>query len=201
MNDNEDRGGEVFGQAFQNSAHSIEPTGRRANDDDISSRHDRSRDYASSILFQGEYMQPLKLAEPASVVGVQHSSNRLLAALPSDEYQRILPDLIVRPLRVRQFVHKHGERLSEVLFTGRGICSITSTMEDGGVVEGATVGSEGFVGVGAALGDNFASGDAFVQVQGDPALALSVDAFQREMNRRGPFYDLMSRYAQAFMGL
>ena len=146
-------------------------------------------------------MQPLRLTEPSSNAISRQSFNRLLAALPPDEYQRILPELVVHPLCLRQVIHKHGERLSQVWFTGRGICSITSAMEDGGVVEVATVGNEGFVGVGAALGDSFASGDAFVQVQGDPALVMSVDAFHRELNRRGPFHDLVSRYAQAFMGL
>jgi CRP-like cAMP-binding protein len=51
------------------------------------------------------------------------------------------------------------------------------------------------------LGDPIASGDAIVQVEGDGAYAMSVPAFRREMDRRGAFHDLMSRYAQAFVGL
>jgi CRP-like cAMP-binding protein len=127
--------------------------------------------------------------------------NQLLAALPSDEYQRIAGDLVYRPLRARQVLHKHGDRLNEVFFTGRGICSITSAMEDGAMVEVAMVGSEGFVGVNAALGDPIASGDAVVQIDGDGAYAMSALAFTREMDRRGAFYDLISRYSQAFVGL
>jgi CRP-like cAMP-binding protein len=148
-------------------------------------------------------MQPLKLADaaPFPASGTHQSHNRLLAALPSDEYQRIVRELVTRPLRVRQVLHKHGEKLTEVYFSGRGICSITNAMEDGSMVEIATVGSEGFVGIGAALGDPIASGEAFVQVQGDPAQVMSVDAFQRELDRRGVFYDLVSRYTQAFVGL
>src|SRR5215212_5330190 len=146
-------------------------------------------------------MHPLKIADTGPSLVTKHSQNRLLAALPSDEYQRILPHLVTRPLRVRQVIHKHGEKLTEVHFTGRGICSITNAMEDGGMVEVATVGNEGFVGIGAALGDPIASGEAFVQVAGDPAQVMSIDAFQREMDRRGVFFDLVSRYAQAFVGL
>jgi len=148
-------------------------------------------------------MNTLRAAEPfqSPSPGTQPVVNRLLKALPSEEYQRIASDLVYRPLRVRQVLHKHGERLTKVYFTGRGICSITSSMEDGAVVEVATVGNEGFVGVNVALGDPIASGEAFVQVQGDGAYALNVDVFQREMDRRGPFFDLMSRYSQAFVGL
>jgi CRP-like cAMP-binding protein len=152
---------------------------------------------------RGNNMQPMRIADAATspLSGTQPSHNRLLAALPAEEYQRISRDLVTRPLRVRQVLHKHGEKLTEVFFCGRGICSITNAMEDGGMVEVATVGNEGFIGVGAALGDPIASGEAFVQVQGDPAQVMSIDAFQREMDRRGPLYDLVSRYTQAFVGL
>ena len=148
-------------------------------------------------------MQPQRITEVASTLtpGSQSTYNRLLSALPADEFQRISHDLVTRPLRVRQVLHKHGDRLTEVYFPGRGICSITNAMEDGGMVEVATVGNEGFVGIGAALGDSIASGEAFVQVQGDPAQVMSVDAFRREMDRRGAFYELVSRYTQAFVGL
>jgi CRP-like cAMP-binding protein len=152
---------------------------------------------------EGNDMQPLRIADaaPSLTSGAQATHNRLLAALPADEYQRIARDLVTRPLRLRQVLHKHGDKLTEVHFTGRGICSITNAMEDGGMVEVATVGNEGFIGIGAALGDSIASGEAFVQVQGDPAQVMSLDAFQREMDRRGAFYDLVSRYTQAFVGL
>ena len=146
-------------------------------------------------------MSVLKIADVDPSPGPQQSYNRLLAALPADEYQRIAPNLVSRPLRLRQVIHKPGDKLTEVFFTGRGICSITNKMEDGGVVEVATVGNEGFVGIGAALGDAIASGEAFVQVQGDPAQVMSVEMFQRELDRRGVFYDLISRYTQAFVGL
>src|SRR5690348_3480300 len=91
----------------------------------------------------------------------QQSPNRLLAALPTDEFQRLSAELTFTPLKSRQTLHKHGERLTEIYFPARSVCSITNSMEDGGVVEVATVGREGFVGVGAVLGDSIASGEAF----------------------------------------
>jgi CRP-like cAMP-binding protein len=131
----------------------------------------------------------------------QWSMNSLLASLPPDDFQRVSAELTWRPLKVRQVLHKHGEPLSEVYFPGRSVCSITNMMEDGGVVEVATVGREGLVGISAVFGAPVATGEAFVQVAGEPAAVMSVDAFRREMDRRGAFYDRVTRYSQAFVNM
>jgi hypothetical protein len=67
------------------------------------------------------------------------------------------------------------------------------------MLEVATVGQEGIVGVGAILGDSIAAGEAFIQVQGDPAQVLPIEIFQEEMARGGAFHDAVSRYGRAFM--
>ena len=127
--------------------------------------------------------------------------NNLLALLPQDDYQRVSSELTWRPTKVRQLLYRNGESLSEVFFPGRCVCSIANAMEDGGMVEVAAVGREGFVGLNVALGNASATGDAFVQVAGDPIAAMSVDAFKRELERRGAFYDIVTRYSQAFVSL
>jgi len=125
----------------------------------------------------------------------------LLSSLPPDDFQRVSTNLTWRPLKVRQVIHKHGEPISEIFFPSRSVCSVTNAMEDGAIVEVATVGREGLVGVGAVLGNSVASGDTFVQVAGDPAAVMGIDAFRREMDRKGPFYDAVTRYSQAFVAL
>jgi CRP-like cAMP-binding protein len=127
--------------------------------------------------------------------------NRLLASLPPDDFQRVSSELTWRPLNVRQVLHKHGEPLAEVYFPGRSVCSITNVMEDGSVVEVATVGSEGLVGISAVFGAPVASGEAFVQIAAEPAAVMSIDAFRREMERRGAFYDRVTKYSQAFVNM
>ena len=74
-------------------------------------------------------------------------------------------------------------------------------MEDGRVVEVATVGREGLVGIGAVFGAPVASGEAFVQIAAEPAAVISIDAFRHEMHRRGAFYDRVARYSQAFVNM
>ena len=147
-------------------------------------------------------MYPPVHAESLPSTHTQQAANTLLASLPEDDYQRLAGELMFRPLKAKQTLHKHGERVSEIFFPGRSVCSITNMMEDGGVVEVATVGKEGFVGIGAVLGDGVATGEAFVQVAGDgAAYAMSADAFHREMERGGPFHDAVTKYSQAFVGL
>jgi CRP-like cAMP-binding protein len=146
-------------------------------------------------------MQLAKAQLPVSGPPPLWAMNSLLADLPPDELHRLSAELTWRPLKVRQVLHKHGEPISEVYFPGRSVCSITNMMEDGGVVEVATVGREGLVGVGAILGNPIATGDAFVQIPGDLAAVMSIDAFSRELDRRGPFYENVTRYSQAFVSL
>jgi CRP-like cAMP-binding protein len=144
-------------------------------------------------------MEPTKSAQPVTVSVPQWSMNHLLASLPAEDYQRVSSELTWRPLRVRQVLHKHGEPVSEIFFPGRSVCSITNVMEDGAVVEVATVGREGLVGIAAVFGAPVASGEAFVQIAAEPAAVMSIDAFRREMERRGAFHDRVTRYSQAFV--
>ena len=139
--------------------------------------------------------------QPGTAGGPQWSMNKLLASLPADEYQRVSAELTWRPLKVRQVLHKHGDPLAEVYFPGRSVCSITNVMEDGGVVEVATVGREGLVGVAAVFGAPVATGEAFVQIAGEPAAVMGIDAFRREMDRRGAFHDRVTKYSQAFVNM
>ena len=146
----------------------------------------------------------MQLAKPAQIVtgAPGHwAMNSLLASLPQEDYQRVSSQLTWRPLKVRQTLHKNGDPISEIYFPSRSVVSITNAMEDGGIVEVATVGREGLVGIGALLGNSMVSGDAFVQVAGEPAAVMSIDAFRREMERRGPFSEFVTRYSQAFVAL
>jgi CRP-like cAMP-binding protein len=125
--------------------------------------------------------------------------NALLAALPPEDRQRLAPHLQSRPLKLRETLHKNGDPIRDVFFPGRCMVSITHSMEDGGMLEVAVVGPEGLVGVGAILGDRIATGEAFIQVEGEPAQAMPIGIFNAEMARRGAFHDVVSRYSQAFV--
>lgn len=126
--------------------------------------------------------------------------NRLLAALPAADYARILPSLTVVPLKLKDILHKPGDPIREVYFPGGGFCSMLTVLEDGNMVEVATIGREGVVGVSAVLDGTPVTSAAMVQGETDTCYRMKVDAFRREIERRGAFHELTAHYAQALFG-
>src|SRR3954454_17261112 len=57
--------------------------------------------------------------------------NSLLAALPADDFRRLLPFLTTVPICARQVLHKNGEPLRAVYFINGGVASITTVLPDG----------------------------------------------------------------------
>ena len=128
-------------------------------------------------------------------------ANRLLAALPPADYLRILPSLRLIPMKFKQVLQKHGEKVTTVYFPWGGVCSIVNVMQDGRMVEVATVGREGMIGITAFLGGDLPPGETFIQVPDGDGQAMSVEAFRAEVARNGPFRDLMNRWAQALTAM
>jgi CRP-like cAMP-binding protein len=77
--------------------------------------------------------------------------NRLLTALPADDFRRLSPHLKTIPIRLKQVLYKSGEPLRAVYFLNGGVASILTTLSDGTMVEAATVGDEGVLGIEAFL--------------------------------------------------
>jgi CRP-like cAMP-binding protein len=126
--------------------------------------------------------------------------NMLLAALPTDDRDRLVPTLDVIPLKLKDLLHKPGEHVDYVYFPGGGFLSIVTVLEDGSMVEVATIGREGVIGVTAVLDGTPVSSASMVQGESDTCYRMTADAFRREMDRRDAFYELMTRYSQALVG-
>ena len=78
--------------------------------------------------------------------------NQLLAALPSDERQRLQPLLEWVALPAGASLYSAGAPLRHVYFPTTAVISLVSTMRDGATVEAAMVGREGVAGVCAFMG-------------------------------------------------
>jgi CRP-like cAMP-binding protein len=125
--------------------------------------------------------------------------NRLLACLPSADFQRLRLHLTTRPVVVKQVLHPLNESVREVFFPNGGVASVTAAMANGAMVEIATVGDEGFVGIDVMFGGDRLSGETMIQVPDTNIEVLPVAIFKKEVERRGPFYDCVQRYSQGFM--
>jgi CRP-like cAMP-binding protein len=122
--------------------------------------------------------------------------NRLLAALPARDYARIQPHLRMNAAVIGRALQEHGVPVKDVYFPNGGVFSVTNEMRDGALVEVATVGREGMLGIGVFLGDSASAGRTFLQVPDGPVPSMAVGRFLKETTT-GPFRELVALYAQA----
>src|SRR4029078_464645 len=127
--------------------------------------------------------------------------NRLLNALPPDEYERIRPLLAETTLELRQRLGEPGASSSYVYFPWSGVCSLTATMRDGRMVEVGTIGNEGVVGMSGYFGGQLPDVMPLGQVPGSGAHVMRRGVFLAEMDRAGALYHLVRRYSQALLAL
>jgi CRP-like cAMP-binding protein len=123
--------------------------------------------------------------------------NRLLASLPTLDYNRIAQHLRVQTSVTGDMLHEEGRRIDDVYFPNGGVFSVTTRMRDGSLVEVATVGREGMLGVGAFLGDRSGTGRTFLQVADGTVAVIAVPPFVRETAASRTFGKVMALYAQA----
>jgi hypothetical protein len=79
-------------------------------------------------------------------------SNRLLKALPEDDYERLRQHLRPREVHQREGLGESGQRIVDVHFPVDAVVSILTRMDEGPSVEIATIGNEGVVGLTVAWG-------------------------------------------------
>jgi CRP-like cAMP-binding protein len=78
--------------------------------------------------------------------------NRLLAALPRDPFDRLLPHLSTISLAQGIVLFEAGDEVDQIYFPHSGMLSLLAVLRDGKAIETATVGREGVVGAMAGLG-------------------------------------------------
>lgn len=108
--------------------------------------------------------------------------NLILAALPPDEYKRLLPNLEAIHLPLGVMLYKSGDVIENVYFPNTGIVSLITHMRNGSTIEVGLIGKEGMVGIPVLLGDDIAFEEAIVQIEGD-AMRMRSDLFKEELKR------------------
>jgi CRP-like cAMP-binding protein len=124
--------------------------------------------------------------------------NRLLAVLPRPELEKISPDLEPVELPFKQVLHEPGEEITHVYFVTRGVVSMVNEPDSGDIVEFATVGPEGMIGVPVLLGTLSMPSKAIVQLAGD-ALRLRTVEFRRALQLLPTLQPLLLRYTMALL--
>ena len=103
------------------------------------------------------------------------------------------------PVNVGDTLLEHGVPVTHVYFPNSGVYSVTNEMRDGSLVEVATVGTEGMLGVNVFLGDMLSAGRSLLQVPNGALPKMAVGRFLKLVAEPGPFRTAVSHYAQANM--
>lgn len=127
--------------------------------------------------------------------------NKLLGALPAEEYRQILPKLELFALERRAILHRQGASIDTdyVYFLGDGMCSIGNTLEDGESVIIAIAGNEGVVGAPVLHSGGGGITTSIVQARCEIALRMPMEAFHEEIERRAVFRDAVNGYSEALV--
>jgi CRP-like cAMP-binding protein len=124
--------------------------------------------------------------------------NHLLAALPQEEYARLIPHLELVPMPLGMVLYESGNELRHVYFPTTAIISLLYVMIDGASAEIAVVGNEGVIGVALFMGGETMPNRAVVQSAGH-AYRLKGQLLKQEFNRSGELQHLLLRYTQALL--
>ena len=124
--------------------------------------------------------------------------NRLLAALPAADYERLLPKLEPISLKLGSALYESGSTQGFVYFPTDSIVSLLYVMEDGSSAEIAVVGNEGVVGLALFMGGETTPSRAVVQSAGN-AYRLGASILKAEFGRGGELQHLLLRYTQALI--
>ena len=122
--------------------------------------------------------------------------NRLLAALPVEDYQRLVPWLHPVELPQYKILYAAGENYDYAYFPSYSIVSTVAIMENGSTTEIGVIGNEGMVGLPIILDTSYTNSTAIVQV-GDGGYRIAAGRLQEELERGGALRRLLMRYTQA----
>lgn len=132
-------------------------------------------------------------------VAQSSDQNRLLAALPRRDYQRLARYLEPVSLSFGEVLYEAGDRIAHVYFPTRGVISLLTMVGLGRGAEVGLVGNEGVVGGSAALGINVSHLRAVVQGEGT-AVRIPSSRLRKELSAQGSWYRELFRFTHLLMG-
>jgi hypothetical protein len=126
---------------------------------------------------------------------VDPRKNRLLAALPTEEFERLLTTFQPVSFSLADLVYEFSGHLDYVYFPTTSIISLLYTMENGATAEMGLTGNDGVVGIALFMGGGTMPNRAVVQSAGD-AIRMKAKVLQQEFALGGKFQRLLLRYSK-----
>jgi CRP-like cAMP-binding protein len=124
--------------------------------------------------------------------------NRLLAALPEENYDALLPFLEGVALPLGMVVYESGAAQGYVYFPTDSIVSLLYVLADGASAEIAVTGNEGLVGIALFMGGETTPSRAVVQSAGH-GYRLKAAVLKKQFEAGGALQHLLLRFTQALI--
>jgi CRP-like cAMP-binding protein len=125
------------------------------------------------------------------------SGNQLLAVMADSDVARLKPQLEDVSLEQDTVLFQADEAITHVYFPHEGVISLQVLGADGAVVEAATIGNEGVVGLGGLLANDVSFTRQVIQLPGRGA-RIARDAFLAAVNRSASLRGLLASQADTF---
>jgi CRP-like cAMP-binding protein len=119
--------------------------------------------------------------------------NRILLALPEQEFQNIYRHLAFVELRQGKVLYNADNWIDYAYFMNSGMTSSVSVTAEGETIEDGTVGHEGLMGGPAALGEDKIFCSGIVQIPGN-AMRIGTQVLRFEFRQNTDFSKLMMDY-------
>lgn len=124
--------------------------------------------------------------------------NKILAALPHEEYERLLRNLEPVHLAQSKILSEAGDVIKHAYFLLNGVVSLLSTTEDGETIEAAMLGSEGMIGIPVILRGVVTPYRTITQIAAN-AMRIKADVLQNEFARSTYLQDLLLKYTHSLL--
>jgi len=131
-----------------------------------------------------------------SMRAVEH--NKLLASLPKDVLNRLVPNLELVLLPLGKILHEPGGKMQHVYFPTNAVIALFSMLENGASSEAALIGNEGFIGMPLLMGGESTSNQAIV-INAGYVYRLPRHQFKDELNRHSGLLLQLLLYTQALI--
>ena len=126
------------------------------------------------------------------------ATNRLLAALPKKDYQRLRPELEQVAMPFAEVLYESGAPILHIYFPNDSVVSLLAEMADRSMLEVGVVGNEGVAGLSVFMGVDASPHRAIVQGTGT-AMRMKASALREESGRTGPLHHLLHLYTHSLL--
>ena len=140
----------------------------------------------------GKNFRVVQAGERTSVDG-KEVRNKVLLAMPDNEYKLMRPDLMYIDLPSHLSLHEPAQKIEFVYFPNGGMISQVVVTKDGRTVEVGVVGNEGYAGAGLAVGLSRSPVREIIQIAGD-GFRMKGNALERILRSAPQLQVILNRY-------